>query len=165
MTPMTLDGIYPPIATPFKDDEIDLAALRHNLARWNAAGLRGVLVLGSNGEAAFVDDDEAQRLVAAVREDLPGDRVMIVGTGRQSTRATIAATRQAAKAGADVALVVTPYYFKTQMTSEVLVQHFRAVADASPIPVLLYNVTAFTGVNLAVDAIVQLAGHPNIVGL
>ncbi len=162
---MDLKGVYPPIATPFKNDEIDLAAVKTNLSRLMTTGLRGVLVLGSNGEAAFVDDDEGERFVAAARECVPADRVMLVGTGRQSTRATVAATRRAARAGADAALVVTPSYFKGQMTAEALVAHYRAVADASPVPVLLYNVTVYTGLNLPIDAIAQLAEHPNIIGL
>jgi 4-hydroxy-2-oxoglutarate aldolase len=162
---MNLKGIYPPIATPFKDDEVDLAAVKTNLSRLMTTGLRGVLVLGSNGEAAFVDEDEGERLVSMAREHVPTDRVMLVGTGRQSTRATIAATRRAARAGADAALVVTPSYFKSQMSTDVFVQHYRAVADASPVPVLLYNVTVYTGLNLPVDAIAQLSEHPNIIGL
>jgi 4-hydroxy-2-oxoglutarate aldolase len=162
---MDLKGIYPPIATPFTDDEIDLAAVKSNLARLMKTGLRGVLALGSNGEAAFVDDDEGERFVAAAREAVPADRILLVGTGRQSTRATISATRRAARAGADAALVVTPSYFKSQMTTEALVQHYRAVADASPVPVLLYNVTVYTGLNLPIDAVARLAEHPNIIGL
>jgi 4-hydroxy-2-oxoglutarate aldolase len=162
---MDFSGIYPPLATPFRDEALDLPALRHNLRRYMGTGLRGVLALGSNGEAAFVDEDEAERFVAATREEIPADRVLLVGTGRQSTRATIQATRRAASAGADAALVITPHYFKSQMGTQALVQHFRAVADASPIPVLLYNVTVFTGLNLPLEAVVQLSAHPNIVGI
>ena len=142
---MNLSGIYPPIATPFTDGEVDYAGLAHNARRWMATGLRGLLALGSNGEAAFVDEDEAERIVATVREGVPRDRVLLVGTGRQSTRATIAATARAAKAGADAVLVLTPFYFKSQMTHDALVEHYRAVADASPVPVLLYNFTNVTG--------------------
>ena len=108
---MILPGIYPPIITPFKNGEVDYAGLTHNVGRWMATGLRGLLALGSNGEAAFVDEDEAERIVATVREGVPRDRVLLVGTGRQSTRATIAATTRAAKAGADAVLVLTPFYF------------------------------------------------------
>ncbi len=162
---MNLPGIYPPIITPFNDDEVDYAGLARNVGRWMGTGLRGLLALGSNGEAAFLDDDEAVRIVATVRDGVPRDRVLLVGTGRQSTRATIAATRRAAKAGADAVLVLTPFYFKAQMTPEALAEHYRAVADASPVPVLLYNFTAVTGLNLAPDAVAALAAHPNIVGL
>ena len=162
---MNLPGIYPPIITPFRNGEVDYAGLAHNVRRWMGTGLRGLLALGSNGEAAFVDDDEAERIVATAREGVPRDRVLLVGTGRQSTRATVTATARAAKAGADAVLVLTPFYFKSQMTQEALADHYRAVADASPVPVLLYNFTNVTGVNLTPDAVAALAAHPNIVGL
>ena len=162
---MDLAGIYPPIATPFKDDGIDYAGLAQNVRRWMGTGLRGLLALGSNGEAAFVDEDEAERIVATVREGVPRDRVLLAGTGRQSTRATIAATKRAAQAGADAVLVLTPFYFKAQMTPDALSDHYRAVADASPVPVLLYNFTNVTGLNLTPDTVAALSAHPNIVGL
>jgi 4-hydroxy-2-oxoglutarate aldolase len=162
---MNLPGIYPPIATPFKNDEVDCAGLSHNVTRWMGTGLRGLLVLGSNGEAAAVDEDEAERIVATVREGVPRDRVLLVGTGRQSTRATITATTRAARAGADAVLVLTPFYFKAQMTPEALIDHSRAIADASPVPVLLYNFTNVTGLNLTPDTVAALSAHPNIVGL
>jgi 4-hydroxy-2-oxoglutarate aldolase len=162
---MNLPGIYPPIATPFQDDEVDYAGLRHNVGRWMATGLRGLLALGSNGEAAFVDEDEAERIVATAREGVPADRVLLAGAGRQSTRATIAAAKRAAKAGADAVLVLTPFFFKSQMTHDALVQHYRAVADASPVPVLLYNNTGVTGVNMAPATAAALSAHPNIIGM
>jgi 4-hydroxy-2-oxoglutarate aldolase len=162
---MDLAGIYPPIATPFREDEVDYAGLAHNVRRWMGTGLRGVLALGSNGEAASVDEDEAERVVATVREGVPRDRVLLVGTGRQSTRATIAATKRAARAGSDAVLVLTPFYFKAQMTPVALSEHYRAVADASPVPVLLYNFTNVTGLNLTSDTVAALSAHPNIVGL
>lgn len=161
---MELNGIYPPCVTPFKDGAIDVAGLARNAQRWMKTGLRGLLALGSNGEAAFLDEDEAERVVLAMRDKTPRDRVLLVGTGRQSTMATIAATRRAAKAGADAVLVLTPFYFKSQMTQDALVDHYRAVADASPVPVLLYNFTNVTGINLAPDTVATLAQHPNIVG-
>ena len=160
-----LPGVYPPIATPFKDGEVDYASLRRNVERLMTTGLRGVLALGTNGEAALIDDDEAERIVAAVREGVPEDRVLLAGTGRQSTRATIAATRRAAKAGADAALVLTPFFFKGRMTQDALADHYRAVADASPVPVLLYNNSGVTGVNLAPDTVAALAAYPNISGM
>ena len=162
---LNLSGIYPPIATPFKDGEVDYAGLAHNTTRWMQTGLRGLLALGSNGEAAFVDEDEAERIVATVREGVPRDRVLLAGTGRQSTRATIAATKRAAKAGADAVLVLTPFYFKSQMTHDALVTHYRAVADASPVPVLLYNFTNVTAMNMSPDTVAALSAHPNIVGI
>ena len=159
-------GVYTPIVTPFRgDDTVDEAGLRTNVRRWMSSALTGIVVLGSNGEAAQLDDDEADRVVAIARDAVPRDRPFIVGTGRESTKATIAATARAAQNGADAVLVRTPSFFKTQMTADVFVGHYTAVADASPVPVLLYNVTMFTGVNLPVDAVVALASHSNIVGM
>jgi 4-hydroxy-2-oxoglutarate aldolase len=159
-------GIFTPIVTPFTaDDEVDLGAIRRNVARWMQTSLTGLVVLGSTGEAAQLEDEEADRVIDAVRDGVPATRPLIAGTGRESTRATIAATRRAAAAGVDAVLVRTPSFFKAQMTSETFVRHYSDVADASPVPVLLYNVTMFTGVNLLPDAVERLATHPNIVGM
>jgi len=164
---MQLRGIFPPMATPFTadGDAIDVGALRHNLDRWLTTSLAGFVLLGSNGEAALIEEDEADALVGEVRERVPADRLVIVGTGRESTRGTIGASRRAAQLGADAALVRVPGFFKAQMTADALVRHYVAVADASPIPVILYNFAATFGVNLPTDAVVTLSAHPNIVGL
>lgn len=159
-------GVFTPIATPFtSDDTLDEKGLATNVKRWMTTPLTGLVVLGSNGEAPQLDDDEADRVVEIVRNGVPQDRTLIVGTGRESTKATIAATRRAADLGADAALVRTPSFFKSQMTTEVFIRHYAEVADASRIPVLLYNVTMYTAVTLPVDAIEQLSAHPNIVGI
>ncbi len=161
-----LEGIFPPIPTPFDaDGEIDLPALAGNLGWWSRFDLAGIVVLGSNGEAVLLDEAEKLRLVEAARAGTPEDRAVIVGTGLQSTRATIALTRAAADAGADFALVLPPSYYEGQMTDVALGRHFRTVADASPIPLVLYNVPACTGIDLSAELIVDLAGHGNIVGL
>jgi len=159
-------GIHTPIVTPFQqNDTVDEAGLRANIARWMQSPLTGLVVLGSNGEAPQLDDAEADRAVSVARESVPRDRILIAGTGRESTRATIAATRRAAAAGVDAVLVRTPSFFKAQMTTDVFVRHYTEVAEASPVPVLLYNVAMFTGVNLAPDAVARLAAHPNIAGM
>ena len=159
-------GMLTPIVTPFtKDDVVDEPGLRRNVSMWEKTPLDGLVVLGSNGEAPQLHDDEADRVIAIVREGWPQSRWLVAGTGRESTRGTIAATRRAAALGADAALVRTPSFFKPQMTTDVFVRHYTEVADASPIPVLLYNVTMFTGVTLAVDGVERLASHENIVGL
>jgi 4-hydroxy-2-oxoglutarate aldolase len=158
-------GIFTPIVTPFKSDELDASGLRSNVAQWMRTPLHGLVVLGSNGEAPQLDDIEADRAIEVVREGVPRDRLLIAGTGRESTKATIAATRRAAAIGADAVLVRTPGFFKSQMTSDLFVRHYTEVADASPVPVLLYNVTMFTGVNLLPDAVERLARHPNIAGM
>ena len=163
---MKLSGVLTPIPTPLDArDEVDPGRLRAALARWLATPLTGFVILGSNGEAALLDEDESDRVVATAREVVPRGRTFIVGTGRESTRAAIAATRRAAALGADAVLVRTPGFFKSQMTTDVFVRHYTAVADASPVPVLLYNFTAVTGVNLPVEAVAALAPHPNIIGM
>jgi 4-hydroxy-2-oxoglutarate aldolase len=144
---------------------VDEGALRRNVLRWMQTPLTGLVVLGSNGEAPQLDDVEADRVIDIVRQNVPRSRPLIAGTGRESTRATIAATARAAAAGVDGVLVRTPSFFKSQMTADVFVRHYTDVADASPVPVLLYNVTMYTGVTLPPDAVERLASHPNIVGL
>jgi 4-hydroxy-2-oxoglutarate aldolase len=159
-------GVFTPIATPFtSEDAVDERALASNVKRWMTTPLTGLVVLGSNGEAPQLEEEEAERVIDIVRAGVPKDRPLIVGTGRESTRATIAATHRAADLGADAALVRTPAFFKSQMTSEIFIRHYAEVADASRIPVLLYNVTMYTGVTLGADAVEQLSAHPNIVGM
>jgi 4-hydroxy-2-oxoglutarate aldolase len=159
-------GIFTPIVTPFKPDgAIDEDGLRRNVGRWMSTPLTGLVVLGSNGEAPQLEDAEADWLVDIVRSEVPKDRPLIAGTGRESTKATIAATKRAAAAGVDAVLVRTPSFFKPQMTTDVFVRYYTEVANASPVPVLLYNVTMFTGVNLAPEAVATLALHPNIAGM
>ena len=163
---MNLSGVLTPIPTPFDErGEVDLGRLKAALSRWLTTPLAGFVVLGSNGEAVFLDEDESDRVVAAARDLVPPGRPFIVGTGRESTRATIAATSRAASLGADAVLVRTPGFFKAQMTAGAFVQHYTAVADASPVPVLLYNFTAVSGVTLPVEAVSRLATHSNIVGM
>jgi 4-hydroxy-2-oxoglutarate aldolase len=151
--------------TPFRDGEIDPVAIQGNVRRWIAAGLGGVVALGTNGEASLLDDDEGDRVVETARQEVPRDRTLIVGVGRESTRATIAAARRAAAGGADAVLARTPSLYRAHVSVTALVAHYTAVADASPVPVLLYNYAAFTGVNMTPDTIRQLAAHPNIRGM
>ena len=163
---MNLSGVLAPLPTPFDEhDEVDLHRLRSALTRWLATPLTGFVILGSNGEAALLDEGESDRVVAAARNVVPAGRTFIVGTGRESTRATVAACTRAATLGADAVLVRTPGFFKAQITADAFVRHYTAVADASPVPVLLYNFTAVTGVTLPVDAVAALALHPNIAGM
>lgn len=163
---MDLTGVLTPIPTPLDDrDNVDLGRLKAALTRWLATPLTGFVILGSNGEAALLDEEESDRVVSAARAIVPPGRTFIVGTGRESTRAAIDATKRAAAMGADAVLVRTPGFFKTQMTTEAFVRHYTAVADASPVPVLLYNFTAVTGVSLPVEAVVRLAPHPNVAGM
>jgi 4-hydroxy-2-oxoglutarate aldolase len=163
---MNLAGVFAPVPTPFDEqDRVDTNRLRAALARWLVRPLTGFIVLGSNGEAALMDDFEADRVIVAAREVVPAGRTFIVGTGRESTSAAVRAAKRAAEHGADAVLVRTPGFFKTQMTTDAFVRHYTAVADESPVPVLLYNFTALTGVNLLPAAVSRLAIHPNIVGM
>jgi 4-hydroxy-2-oxoglutarate aldolase len=160
-----LKGILPPVVTPFDaGGTLDLAAFEANLEAWAAEDLEGYVVLGSNGEAASLEEDEKLRLVRAARARA-GGRTLLVGTGMDSTRATIALTRRVADLGADGVLVLTPHYYKPQMTAEALRRHYTAVADASPVPVYLYSMTLFTGVPWPPGLAAELAAHPRIAGL
>ena len=162
---MSLEGVFPPIPTPFNNDAIDHRGLAGNVTRWMQTRLSGLVVLGSNGEAPLLDDVESDAVIDTVRAHVPRDRTLIGGVGRESTAATIAAAKRAARIGIDVALVRTPSFYKNVMTTEAFVRHYIAVADACPVPVLLYNVSMFTGVNLLPDAVERLAAHPNIIGM
>ena len=160
-----IDGVFPPIPTPFSSDAVDVVAMGSNVDRWMQTGIRGVVVLGSNGEAPFLNESDSDAAVAAAREHVPSNRLCIAGVGRESTIETIRATKRAADLGVDAVLVRTPSFFKALLTSEVFVAHYTAVADASPVPVILYNFTAVTGVTLPVEVVSTLAAHPNIVGI
>jgi 4-hydroxy-2-oxoglutarate aldolase len=163
---VNLSGVFAPVPTPFDaHGDVDPRRLSRALARWVSSPLTGIVVLGSNGEAAFLDEAESDRVIDTARSIVPADRPLIAGTGRESTRAAIDATRRAARLGAAAVLVRTPGFFKAHMTSELFVRHYTAVADQSPVPVILYNFTAVTGVTLGADAVSQLAAHPNIIGM
>jgi len=163
---VSLKGALTPIPTPFDaEGNVAYGALADNLSRWNDFDLTGYVVLGSNGEAVYLDDEEKVRVWETARRAIPSGKLMIAGTGAESTRQTIALSRRAAQAGADAVLVVTPNYYAGLMTSDALVAHYYAVADASPVPVLIYNVPKFTGVDITPAAVARAAQHPNIVGM
>lgn len=159
-------GIFAPIATPFdENEEIAYPQLRQNLEKWARTRLAGVVVLGSNGEFVYLDSAEKERLIAFVRENFPKERPVIAGTGCESTRETIRLTKRAAELGADAALVLNPSYYKGSMTDAALKKFFFDVADASPIPIMVYNMPRNTGINLSADLVISLSSHPNIVGV
>ena len=161
-----LTGIIPPIATPF-DEKGNIAheALAGNVARLSRTGIRGVLVLGSNGEYPYLSEAEKREAVKTVASAAPDDRVVMVGSGCESTRETIRLTNACADMGAHAALVVTPCYYGGKMTPAALEKHYVQVADQAAIPVLLYNVPKFTDINLTPDIVLKLSRHPNIVGI
>jgi 4-hydroxy-2-oxoglutarate aldolase len=159
-------GIFPALTTPFEADGwVSLGRLKENIRRYNKTGLAGYLVLGSTGEAVMLLRAEEDAVLAAVKEVAAPGKLLIAGTGAESTAETIARTKRAAVLGYQAALVKTPYYYKPVYRAETYIRHYRAVADASPIPVLLYSVPAFTGVTLESPEILKLAEHPNIAGI
>ncbi|XP_009990800.1 PREDICTED: LOW QUALITY PROTEIN: 4-hydroxy-2-oxoglutarate aldolase, mitochondrial [Tauraco erythrolophus] len=161
---LDLRGIFPPLATPFSPtQEVDYAQLEGNLRHYASIPFRGLVVLGSNGEYPYLAPRERLEVVSCVRRALPRDRLLLAGSGCESTQATIELTASMAEAGGE--LVVTPCYYRGSMTSTALVQHYTKVADASPIPVVLYSVPANTGLDLPLEAVLTLAQHPNIVGI
>jgi 4-hydroxy-2-oxoglutarate aldolase len=162
---MKLRGVMPPITTPFQDGKLAPDKLKKNFQKWNKTGLSGHLVLGSNGEAVYLNEKEKFKVVEVSRESIPKSKIMMVGTGMESTQETIRFTNQAAKMGADCALVVTPSYFKGSMKPQILYDHFIAVAASSQIGVLIYNVPQFTGINLEPELVAKLSQHPNIIGI
>jgi len=159
-------GIFPALTTPFQADEsVHLSALKENIQRYNQTGVAGYVVLGSTGESVMLSRDEADSIFVTVRDAAAPEKLLIAGTGAESTAETIVRTQRAAQLGYPVALVKTPYYYKPVYRAETYIQHYRAVADASPIPVLLYSVPQFTGITLETPEILKLAEHPNIIGI
>ena len=161
-----LRGIFPPISTPFdKNGATAVEALRSNLSFLNRFDLQGYVVMGSNGEFVTLTPEEKVQVMEAARKAIPGDKLMIAGTGCQSTKETMELTNTAAKIGADAALILPPFYYKKLMTLDVLVKHFFTIADSSPIPILVYNMPACTGIDLDEETILSLSEHENIIGL
>jgi len=163
---ISMAGIYPPIPTPFDaSGEMDLKAFARNFERWNRFPLSGYVVLGSNGEFPYLSEPEKLTLFEAARKLIPSDKLFMAGTACESAHSTIALTKKAAALGADVAILITPSYYKSRMDAAGLSHYYQSVADASPIPVSMYNMPANTGVDMAADVIIKLSQHPNIVGL
>lgn len=161
-----ISGVLPPVITPFtRDGKVDFGAFGRNIERWNGFGLRGYLVLGSNGETPYIGEEDKIELIRICAQKAAPGRLIMAGTGLESTDATIELTRRAADAGAHCALVLTPSYYGEQMGDEALVAYFSAVADKSPIPILIYNVTKFTHVNISPAAVSRLSRHENIIGM
>ena len=160
-----LKGVYAPIATPFADGEIDYSRLAGNLDRWADSGLEGLVLLGSNGEFVSLTEEEKRSFIEFACGRMKGRKKLIAGTGGNCIRETHALNRFAAECGADAVLVVTPFYYKGAMKEEVLEDYFTEVADRSPVPVVLYNMPANTGVNMSSSLLAGLSRHPNIAGV
>lgn len=163
---MDLSGVFPALTTPFAaDGSVSLADLKHNLHRYNGTDLAGYVVLGSTGESVLLSREETDGILATAKEAAGPEKKLIAGTGAESTAETIEKTKRAAELGYHAALVKTPHYYKPAYKPEVLIAHYRRVADNSPIPVLLYSVPQFTGVALEAPEVAALSEHPNIIGM
>lgn len=165
MSSIDLNGIFPPVTTPFVDGEVAYDKLAANIEKYGRTGLKGIVVLGSNGEYVSLSEAEKKKVVETVVQATPNHMSVIAGTGCESTRETIRLTADCAAVGAHAALVVTPHYFGGKMSDAALIKHFTTVAEQSPIPIMLYNVPQFTHVNMTVNVVAELSGHPNIVGI
>ena len=163
---MNLHGIFPPLTTPFSDDgSLALDHLKENIARYNRTQLAGYVIVGSTGESVLLSSEETERVWEAARGAAAAEKILIAGTGTDSTEGTIGRTNRAASLGYQVALVKTPYYYKPQMTPHVIADHFLRVADAARIPILIYSVPQFTGVAVEAPVVARLAQHGNIIGI
>lgn len=163
---LQLSGVFPPVPTAFDaDGNLALDRYQENIRSLCDAGVDGVLLLGSNGEYVYLSDEEKLAVIKAGLEAVPAGKLGLVGTGCESTRATVQLSEQAARLGAAAVMVVHPSYYKPLMTRPVLLEHYRAVAKASPAPVVLYSVPKFTGFDLPVDVVGELSQEPNIIGI
>jgi len=163
---LNFDGIIPPLTTPFsKKGELALKKLQSNIKSYNQIELRGFLVLGSNGEFVSLTYKEKLKVMESARAEIPRNKVFIAGTGCQSTRETIELSKEAATIGVDAVLVLNPFYYKNLLSPEIIEEYFLKVADASPVPVLIYNMPANSGIDIDTDVIKRLSIHPNIAGM
>lgn len=160
-----LKGIFPPITTPFINEEIAFDKLSENLEKWNKTGLSGYVVMGSNGESVFLTRDEKLKLIEEVKIYSAKDKIIIAGTGSDSIKETISLTNDAAIKGADYSLILTPSFFKEKMDDNSFINYFTKIADNIDIPVIIYNVPKYTGVNIESSAVAVLSEHKNIAGL
>jgi len=165
MDKINLHGIFTPITTPFINGEVAHNKLESNVEQWSKTGIKGFVVLGSNGEYVYLSDKEKRKVVETVVKSSSDDLLIIAGTGCESTQETLRLTRDCAELGAHAALVITPHYFGGKMSADTLIKHYTYIADNSPIPIILYNVPKFTHINLTVDTVSILSEHANIIGI
>ncbi|HEX4634052.1 MAG TPA: dihydrodipicolinate synthase family protein [Gemmatimonadales bacterium] len=159
-------GVLAPATTPFgTSGEIDTGALKKNIAKGLADGLSGIVIAGSTGEAPLLERDEQRRLVGAAREVIPADSVLLVGAGAESTRAAIALSKDAGVERADGVLVRPPGYYSPMLDARAVIDHLRAIADASPVPVLLYNIPKYAPIPITLEMLAKLQEHPNVIGI
>ncbi len=162
----SFEGVFIPVTTPFRGEDVATDRLAANLQRYHATALAGYVVLGSTGEFPMLSEAERDRVLVAAREAIPASKLFIAGTGANATLTTIRQTKRAAEIGADAAIVITPHYFTKAFTRpDAQVRHYLAVAEASPIPIMIYNFPLNTGVNLEADTVARIAQHPNVCGI
>ncbi len=164
---MLLHGIFPPITTPFyPDGSIYWKKLEHNVARYSKGPIAGIVVQGSTGEAILLSDQERRDILKCAREAAAPEKVLIAGCGIESAQETLKLCDYAAELGYDVAMVRTPHYYKGQMNRpENMLAFYRFVCDRSPLPVIIYNFPQATGYNMPVELVIELAEHPNLIGI
>ena len=163
---MLLQGIFPPISTPFyPDGNVYYKKIESNVERYSRTPAAGLVVLGSTGEAVFLSDDERREVLRVARAAAAADKVLIAGTGVESAVETLRMTEYAYELGYDVAMVRTPHYYKRQMLPANLLAFYRFVADRSPLPVIIYNFPPATGYDIPAELVIELAGHPNVIGI
>jgi 4-hydroxy-2-oxoglutarate aldolase len=161
-----LRGILLPTTTPFTaTEELEIDASLSNMRQWARTGITGFVLLGSTGERVHLDEREYLRVLETARNEIPSELAFIAGAGQHSVVGTVKEIQQAADVGADAVLVLTPHYYRSAMRQDALVRYYTAVADAAPIPVLLYSMPAFTGIRIEPETIAHLSEHPNIVGV
>lgn len=160
-----IKGIFAALTTPFEGEKIALEKFRENIQKFNRTGLAGYVVMGSTGEAPFVDDEESELLVREARRAASNDKIIIAGCGRDSAEWTVKLASRLAEAGAEAALIKPPYYYKSRMSYEALKAYYTEVANRVKIPVILYNIPQNTQIWLPVELVVELSSHPNIIGL
>jgi dihydrodipicolinate synthase/N-acetylneuraminate lyase len=163
---MLLSGILPPITTPFyRDGEVYYKKLAHNVERYSRSPVAGIMVLGSAGEPLMLSDEEKRSVLKCAIESAAPEKVMIAGTGAESAMETLRLTEYAAALGYDIAIVRTPHYYKQQMQPLNMLSFYRFVADRSPLPVVIYNAPHTTGYDIPAEVVVELAEHPNVIGI
>ena len=161
----SLSGIFAPITTPFENEEVSYKRLKENVLKYAQTPLRGLFVIGSNGEAKSLTEDEKLKILETVLQVKGKDQVIMAGAGYESTRQTIAFSKKVASMGADFVSLVTPSYFKKSLTDEALIGYYRDVAEAVTVPVLIYNAPGFTGITVSPKVVEALSKHPNIAGM
>src|SRR6201988_3337937 len=163
---MLLHGIFPPITTPFyPDSNVYYKKLESNVERYSRTPIAGIVVLGSTGEAIMLSDQERRDVLKSAREAAAPNKVLIAGTGVESAIETLRLTEYAAELGYDVAMGRTPHYYKKQMEAANMLAFYRTVADRSPLPVIIYNFPQATGYDMPAEIVIQLAAHPNVIGI